>query len=69
MKTIIAIAWKIILYLIIKLLFDLLYFPPLPIVITPQIKIPKTISKQKIKIEFANKSFIENNLFELMIVS
>ena len=68
-KMIIAIAWKIILYLIIKLLLDLLYSPPLPIVITPHIKIPKTIRRQITNIEFASKSFIKNNLFKFVIIS
>ena len=42
---IIAIAWKIIRYLMIKLLLDLLYSPPLAIVITPQARIRKTINR------------------------
>ena len=65
---IIAIAWKIIRYLMIKLLLDLLYSPPLPIVITPHIKIPKTIRRQITNIEFANKSFIKNDLLKFIIV-
>ena len=65
----IAIAWKIILDLIIKLLLDLLYSPPLPIVKTPHIKIPKTIRRQITNIEFASKSFIKNNLFKFVIIS
>ena len=66
---IIAIAWKIILYLIIKLLLDLLYSPPLPIVITPHIKTPKTISREITNIELVSKSFIKNNLSKFVIIS
>ena len=56
-------------YLMIKLLFDLLYSPPLAIVIMPQARIRKTINKDVKSIIFdrenIKKAFLQIQIFVL----